>query len=187
MRLLVGVLGSVIFVACGSEPSTLTVSASVPISTTNGTAASYLAKYVGQTISFEVAFDDYGVARDESVGCGETTVHTALATRTATGPTGADFQREILDPVAGWELSLEVCDNQASSSVLLVGAIDEINTSFGCTGVPSALQHRDASGHPTISSFVATGCNAIVLDVPVAFSVGAPDFEMSIRTESSIP
>jgi len=165
----------------------LTVSVSVPITTTNGTGASYLAKYVGQTIAFEIGFEDYGVALSESAGCGETLLYTAMATRTATGPTAADVTAEILDPLPGWELSLEVCDNATSSSVALVGAIDALNTSFGCGTVPDALQHRDSDGHPHFQTFTATRCNAIILDVSPAFSVGNPDFSMTISTGSAIP
>jgi hypothetical protein len=181
-----GGLVFVILAACGEGRGSVTAALSVPILTTNGSGPSYLEKYVGQTISLEIDFGEYRVARAESPGCGETIVYTPVAIRTATGPTAADFTAEVLDPISGWELSLEVCDTATSSSIVLVGAIDAINTSFGCGGIPDSLQHRNSDGHPQLQTFTATRCNAIILDVPMAFSVGNPDFEMEIRTDSIV-
>ncbi len=186
-RWLVGVALATLIGCSGGGDEKVSASVSVPITTSNGTGASYLAKYLGQTIELQIDFADYRVGLSESPGCGETVVYTAEATRTASGPTGPDFAREVLDPIPGWELSLEVCDSAASSSVVLVGAIDAINTSFGCNGIPDALQHRDADGHPQLQSFTATRCNAIILDVDPAFSIGNPDFSMTISTGSVIP
>ena len=171
--------------ACGSsEPASpdLVMSLSFPATDTFGTNPSYLQKYVNQMISLEITLTSAGFFNEPAVACGETTAYEEVATRVALGGNGPDFQRELLDPIDRWDLELEICDDPSQSTVSLVGAIDPINLSFGCGVIPAEAQQRAADGSAVITSFTATSCNAIVLDVINAFSIGNTGFSMTVET-----
>ena len=181
--------------ACGDDGASgpdLRVSLTVPITSVNGTNPSFLAKYADSSISIEIVMDPASIAQSTSTSCGETTAYSSEATRTASGANAADVTIDILDKLPAWSLTQEVCDDVTTSSVSLVGTINELNLSFGCGALPASAQVRGADGFPRIDSVTATRCNAIILDVVNAYSLGNAgppmmDFPMTITTSHSLP
>jgi hypothetical protein len=176
----------------GGDAPDLRVSLTVPITSANGTNPSFLSKYVGTSITIEIVMDPASIAQDQSATCGETTAYAIEAVRTATGANAADVTTDLLDKLPAWSLTQEICDDPSTSSVSLVGTINELNLSFGCGTIPPSAQVRGSDGFPRIDSFTATRCNAIILDVVNAYSLGntgptPTDFPMTITTGHSLP
>lgn len=177
-------LALTVLAACGSDsPTSLTVSTAFTPNTMFGMGPSYLEKYVGQELSFVVEFPSFGrTTYMDSVDCANSDLHSKNATRTALGANAADAQRELLDPLDGtWELALEWCDDPSRSTLTLDSVIDPYNLSFGCGAVPADAQPFDDGGNPIIASTTVMRCNATILDVVAAFTIGNADFTMTVE------
>jgi hypothetical protein len=166
------------------DPTSLVVSATFPVTTTFGANASYLQKYIGTTLSWEITVPTPFVDRYMSTeDCANTDVHFADAMRVVTGSI-PEAQAELLDPLdRDWIVSYEWCTDPARSSVSIASVIDPYNLSFGCADVPADAQELDHDGFPRITSVAARRCGAIVLDVINEVSVGNDSFEMAIEAK----
>jgi hypothetical protein len=135
------------------------------------------------TIAFEIEMDDVGAVHDTpSPTCPATALYVGNATRRASGPNADLVQRELLDRLDAWSVRLELCDDGAQSSLTVEGSINELNSVFGCGVIPAAAQIKDSSGFPSITTFVATTCNATILDVVNNRVLGGDGFAVTVDT-----
>ena len=175
-------LVALIAVGCGGDDSTfVTVTTTFPVDQMFGNGSSYLQKYVGMDLGFEVSFPSAATETYETTGCKNTRLTLNDAPRVATGPLATDAQRELLDPLdQAWEIVFEVCAEPTQTTITLDSVIDPYNLSFGCGVVPASAQRLGEDGFPVLSSFTATRCNATILDVINAYTIGNADFAMTI-------
>lgn len=176
----------VVIAGCGTDGSTtLVVSTTFTVNTMFGSNPSYLQKYLGQELSFEITFPSHRIERYMSTeDCANTDAHHDDAPRIAKGATAADAQAELLDPLdRDWTLSFEYCEDPTRSIVSIDSVIDPYNLSIGCGLVPEDQQERGGDGFPIVSSVTAMRCNAIILDVVNAYTIGNADFAMTVEVK----
>jgi hypothetical protein len=167
--------------ACGADGPTYVVTATVPITQMFGNGSSYLQKYIGMDLGFEVSFPSAAFETYDTTGCNNTRLVLDDAPRRATGALATNAQRELLDPLdQAWEVVFEVCAEPTQTTITLDSVIDPYNLSFGCGVVPASAQRLGEDGYPVLSSFTATRCNATILDVINAYTIGNADFAMTI-------
>ncbi|MFN0253038.1 MAG: hypothetical protein ACKV2T_39560 [Kofleriaceae bacterium] len=168
---------------CGSDgPSSLVVSTTFTVNMMFGNNSSYLEKYVGQELSFEIEFPSLRIEKYNSTeDCANTDVHFRDAPRIAMGATAAEAQVELLDPLdQDWNVSYELCDDPTRSVLSIDSVIDPYNLSIGCGVVPMDDQILGDDGYPLVTSTTATRCNATILDVINAFTIGNADFSLTV-------
>ena len=169
--------------ACGTSGPDVRLTTKFDVTVMTGLGPSTLDALYGQTIDLEITLDDVKhLADDPEPGCKQTTIapYPAPAGRLARGATAATVKSEILDLLPDWDLRFEVCTGGASS-IVADAAINELNLGLGCAGVPEGALLVGASGYPELTSFTATRCNAVILDVVTNRQIGNPDFEMTFE------
>lgn len=168
-----------------SEPTSLVITTTFPVTTMFGSSSSYLQKYIGQEVSFEVTFPYFFVDRFASTeDCNNTEVHLANAPRVAHGANAMAAQAELLDPLdQDWVVSYEYCADASRSILSLDSVIDPYNLAFGCAEVPANAQQIGSDGFPAISTVTATRCTATILDVINVYSVGSEGFSMTVTAK----
>lgn len=173
----------VVIAACSGGPK-LTVTTSFVVTDYTGTNPSPLGPLKDQTIDIEIVFpavdSNHGVGNDPP-GC-KTQALLGSSNRTARGPTAATVQTQILDLLHDWDLRMQLCDTAAQSSVILEAAINELNLTFGCFGIPGAARVKDGMGYPEFTSFEAMQCSSTILDVVDNVVIGNHAFAMTIAT-----
>ena len=178
----------VVVTACSSTPSgpELAISTSFPITTFVGTNPSPLDPLMGQTIAFQVAWPiaaiNSGVGADPQ-GCRSTGL-TGASERAASGSTSATVTTELLEPLPDWEAVIQLCTT-GRSTITVTAVIDRLNLNMTCFGVPPSALAPDAQGAPVFTSFKATMCQAIILDVVNNRTLGNSDFAISFATRDS--
>lgn len=177
-------LGLVILVACGGSGDDLAVHTSFVVTQTAGTNPSPLDPLANQTVDIDVVWAtttaNQGDGADPS-GC-KSLFLIGPTQRTAHGSASALVQTEILDRLEVWDVHFQLCDaGTGAPSITLEADINELNTSFGCFGVPVSAQ-KMSGGYPTVSSFTATQCSATILDVVAARVFSAQGFDVTFRT-----
>lgn len=173
--------------ACSGSSHQIDVTTSFVVTDHTGTgmATSPLAPLIGQPIDIDITFDHADSFHDTQVpaGCKAELLSVGVAGRSAVGAVAGTVKREILDKLEGWYVRIILCDT-GSPSIELGSAINELNLSFGCSGVPPSAQVRASDGYPELVSVVATTCTATILDVVNNLDIGAHDFTMTIVTGS---
>lgn len=146
-----------------------------------GSSDSYLLKYVGTTLSWEITFPMFDLDRYHSTAdCSNTDVHLDNAPRVVTSSI-AGAQAELLDPLnVDWGVSFEWCTDPTRSAVAIDSVIDPYNLAFGCSEVPANVQKLDG-GFPVPVSLTARRCTATILDIVNEVGVGNDNFELTIE------
>lgn len=172
-----------LFTACGgSDEPQLRIATQFQVTQFSGQGPSPLDPLENATVAFEIEMEAVGAVHETPTPTCPSTALFAAATRRAAGDTAALVQREILDRLTSWSVTLELCDDPTQSSVTVEGSINELNTVFGCGGVPAAAQIKDASTFPSVTTFIATGCNATILDVVNNRVLGGQSFSLTVDT-----
>ncbi len=172
--------------ACGNDgPRGFEVATTFTVNTMFGSNASYLQKYIGQDVSFTISFPSFRTEKYMSTeDCANTDAHLRDAPRVAMGATASDAQSELLDPLdQDWTVSFELCDDPTRSIVSIDSVIDPYNLSIGCGLVPVPAQQFGDDGFPLIGDMTAMRCNATILDVINAYTVGNADFALTIEVD----
>jgi len=171
--------------ACSSPTPKPTVQLTTSFDVTEflGHGPSQLDPLQGQTISFTVTLDDTGISTgspdSDPMGCKSRTAYDATPKSVAMGANADVVQMELLDVLAEWDVTLQLCTTASSSSILMVSEPDAFNLAFGCP-VPEVAQVSGGDGYPEFTSFVAQHCNATILDVGGNRTLGNPDFSVTI-------
>lgn len=169
--------------ACGGGGShDLHVTTSYTITQFEGLGPSVLDALNGQLVTLDLTIAERGVLHGESRGCRSTIFGEHEPLRTAGGPQAALVQTEILDKIPDWSVTLELCDDPASSRITIDASINELNTAIGCLDVPAAAQLRDGNGDPELPTFVGANCSTTILDVVHNRVLGASGFTVSFDT-----
>jgi hypothetical protein len=178
-------LAFVVIAACGSPVGPdVTVTTQFAVTRMGGNQPSVLDPLVGQVIDVELVLDPVVVGHGDQGTCTASAFAMSEPKRTARGPTAELVQREILDRLIDWDVRLELCDDAAQSTLTLESVIDPLNLSFGCLGVPASAHVYDSDHYPVLTSFTATACNSIVLDVVFNRDIGGTGFPMTVVTGS---
>ncbi|MGE0395440.1 MAG: hypothetical protein AB7T06_01845 [Kofleriaceae bacterium] len=179
------VLLLVLIVGCdaGEQPSGLVVSTTFPVNVMFGTNSSYLEKYIGHELGLEITFPSFSTVKYMSTqDCVNTDAHLVDAPRIASGTLAADAQRELMDPLdQDWTVSFELCDDPMRSSISIDSAIDPYNFAIGCGSVPATAQQFGEDRFPLIASATVMRCDATILDVVNAYTIGNADFAMTVE------
>jgi hypothetical protein len=170
--------------ACGgSDAPQLRIATQFDVTRFSGQGPSPLDPLNATTIAFEIELEGVGAVHDTpSPTCPATALYVGNATRRASGANADLVQREFLDRLDAWSVRLELCDDGAQSSLTVEGSINELNSVFGCGGIPTAAQIKDSSGFPSITTFIATNCNATILDVVNNRVIGGDGFALTVDT-----
>jgi len=173
--------------ACGGDDTTgspaVTVTTSFVASTFQGNGPSPLDALRDRTIDIEIVFPvpsvTYGDESD-TPECKSTVIYNFPPERTARGEAADVVQTQILDMLALWDLRLQLCTT-GRPTLILHAEIEILNLAFACFGVPASAMVRDGDGNPRLTSFVATDCNATILDVVNNRIIGNPNFTMTVE------
>ncbi|HTL32498.1 MAG TPA: hypothetical protein VL326_05215 [Kofleriaceae bacterium] len=169
---------------CGSDDA-MTVHTSFVVTSVQGSNPSPLDPLANQTIDFTVTWagvESLSGAGSDPAGCKTTTLY-GPTTRVASGSMATLVQTEILDRLNDWDVRFQLCDAGAGKSSLAVDAsINELNTAFGCFGIPASAERRAGDGYPQVTTFTATDCSSTILDVVNVKELSNPSFSLSITT-----
>ncbi|HEY6039325.1 MAG TPA: hypothetical protein VIV58_33815 [Kofleriaceae bacterium] len=171
--------------ACGSTAGgpDLEITTSFPITTFLGSNPSPLDPLMNGTVAVDVVWQ----MPETSIGDGNDPPGCASrgwygpSTTAASGPDADIVTTQLLDRLPDWDVTFQLCTG-GGSSVQIVATIDALNLAFECFGIPASANAVAADGHPDLTSFTATMCQATILDVVNNRTLGANDFSVAIHT-----
>jgi hypothetical protein len=169
----------------GSDGDAMTMHTSFVVTSVQGSNPSPLDPLANQTIDITVKWagvQSLNGAGSDPAGCKTMTLY-GPAERNASGSSAALVQTEILDRLNDWDVRFQLCDAGAGKSSFAVdSSINELNTAFGCFGIPASAQRKGGDGYPQVTTFTATDCSSTILDVVNVKELSNPSFSMSITT-----
>lgn len=172
--------------ACGGGGGdALVASATFVVTEKSGAATtSRLDVLVGQTITFEIVFDEAVEVLANAGGCPTSEWKQVAAKTTATGDSAENLENVVFAYLPDWYIRLSLCDVEAQSSVQL-SADDFMGTMFtlGCIGLPASALRRDGSGNPEWTTFTAPSCTFLMLDSAFNRVIGANDVAMTVTVD----